>query len=116
MKNFQVKDVTFHGGRKQSEILNEIDSEVGHVSDMSDVEDKVIPEVVSVETLKDFCFNVLKATPVSNQKKRRVYAGLLDMIEENIKLKEENRKYLMKELKGELEEPLEKTDEKDNIE
>lgn len=98
----KVVDVTFHGGREQSEILNEIESEVTSVSganENKDVEDELLPEVVTNNTLKDFCLEVIMNTPKSNQKKRRVYAGLIKLIDDNEELKEENRKYKAQELK-----------------
>lgn len=96
----KVIDVTYHGGREQSEIRNEIESEVTSVSGKSTIteEDELVPEVVTAKTLKDFCLEVLKRTPKDNQKKRRVYAGLINIVDENELLKEENRKFKMEEL------------------
>lgn len=97
----KVIDVTFQGGREQSEILKEIDGEVTSVSEKnvdSEVEDSLVPEVVTNGTLKDFCLEVIKNTPKNNQKKRRVYAGIMKLIDENEELKGENRKYKMQEL------------------
>ena len=51
----KVIDVTFHGGRQQSEILKEIDSSVTSVSGepvIEDVDDSFIPDVVTHETIK----------------------------------------------------------------
>lgn len=116
----KVIDVTFHGGREQSEILKEIDSEVTSVTGgRTNVEDEVIPDVVTYDTIREFCLEVIKATPKSEQKKRRVYAGIMKILDEYTELKEENRRLKVEELKSQEDESNEiikgiEEDEKDS--
>lgn len=96
----KVIDVTFHGGREQSAILDEIEEEVTSVrGSRENVEDTLIPEVVTNETIREFCLNVIKETPKSNQMKRRVYAGIIKLIDDYAEIKAENLKLKVEDLK-----------------
>lgn len=115
----KVIDVTFHGGRRQNEIENEIQDRVTTVSSNSDnnfFEEDItdIPDVVTYDTMKEYCLAVIKNTPKNNQKKRRVYAGLINLIDENNALKEENRKLKMEELKSQDDEIIQELENEEN--
>lgn len=102
----KVIDVTYHGGREQREILKETDERVTSVSggytspsNNESLDDSFVPEVVTYETIKDYCLNVIKNTPQTNQNKRRLFAGIIGLIDDIEELREENRRLKIEDLK-----------------
>lgn len=93
MENQRVEDITFHGGRMQSEIIKELGL------------DKTIPEKdvsaptsITSEQLKAYCMKVISST--SDQNKRRTYGALVRTIEERDELKASLRRYTLQELRN----------------
>lgn len=92
-----VVDCTFRGGRKQSDILKEVD--------IPEVEEKEPnpPASLTSEQLENYCIQQIAST--GNQQKRRVFAKLIQIIKEHGEMKTKLRAYKLKELKdSEIEE------------
>lgn len=89
--NCEVIDITFKGGRNQSQVAVELG-----VTPKVEKEAQV-PSSLTPEQLKNYCLATIKLT--DSQSKRRVYAHFYRMVEENEKLKQELRKYKLKDLR-----------------
>lgn len=73
-KGFRVEDITFKNARKQSQILNEMDS-------VEEEEDYVkAPVSLTPEQVKDFLKSKIDLAKDSNEK--RVYSQLINWIDE----------------------------------
>ena len=91
VKDCEVIDVTFHGGRKQSEILRE----AGIVPETE--KEPEVPVSLTPEQLEQYCISMVQST--KDQHKRRVYAHFMKLIKENESMKQELRRYKLKELR-----------------
>lgn len=89
----EVIDITFKGGRDQSEILNELNEDGIEVT-KNHVE---IPVSLTHEQLINFCDESSKNS--HNQNEKRVYDRLVSLIRENLELKILLRSYQNKELR-----------------
>lgn len=87
-----VIDCTYHGGRKQSAILNE--AEIPVIED-TEIE---VPVSLTPEQLKTYCLQCINST--SNQQKRKVYAEFIKIIGEREELKAKLRAFEMRELRS----------------
>ena len=74
-KGFRVEDITFHGARKQSEILKEIEQEEGVQEDNIKAPVSLTPEQV-----KSFYLQKINSVKDSNEK--RVYSQTIKWIDE----------------------------------
>lgn len=87
----EVIDVTFRGGRNQSDILKEVD--------LPETEETkpTPPASLTSEQLTNYCVQYIAST--TDQPTRRVYAELIRVIGERDKLLSELRTYKLKELR-----------------
>lgn len=88
----RVVDCTFYGGRKQSDILKEVD-EAEVIQNKPEVPNSLTPE-----QLKTYCLQCINST--SNQAERRVYAELIRIIDEHSEVKKKLRALEIKELRN----------------
>ena len=79
-KGFRVEDITFHGARKQSEILKEIEQEDGVQEDNIKAPVSLTPEQV-----KSFYLQKINSVKDSNEK--RVYSQTIKWIDEMLEVK-----------------------------
>lgn len=89
--NCEVVDITFKGGRNQSEVAKELGVAPKEEKEVT------VPSSLTPEQLKLYCLETIKST--DSQNKRRIYAHFFRVIEENETLKQELRKYKLKELR-----------------
>lgn len=87
----EVIDVTFKGGRKQSDILKEVDLPVEQENEPTP------PASLTSEQLENYCIQCIAST--GDQQKRRVFAKLIQVIKEHEEMKKELRAYKLKELR-----------------
>lgn len=87
----EVIDVTFRGGRNQSDILKEVD-----LPDIEETE-PIPPASLTSEQLTNYCVQVISST--RDQHKRRIFAEFIRIIGERDKLSSQLRTYKLKELR-----------------
>lgn len=87
----EVIDATFKGGRKQSDILKEVDLPVEQENEPTP------PASLTSEQLENYCIQCIAST--GDQQKRRVFAKLVQIIKEHEEMKKELRAYKLKELR-----------------
>lgn len=91
---FTTEDITFHGGRRQDEIIKELGLNTSELS-----EDNVeAPKSLTSEQLKLFYTDCILNT--SDLDRKRVYAKTIHIIEENEEMRNKLRTYMLKELEA----------------
>lgn len=91
---FTTEDITFHGGRRQDEIIKELGLEPSNLS-----EDNVeAPKSLTSEQLIDFYKECIKNT--KDLDRNKVYTKTIHIIEENEVMKNKLRTYVLKELEA----------------
>lgn len=86
-----IVDCTFKGGRMQSDILKEVDIPV------EEDKEPELPVSMTPEQLKVYCMQMIHST--KDQMKRRVFAELVRIIEENGEMKKKLREIKLRELR-----------------
>lgn len=87
----EVIDCTFRGGRKQSDMLKEVDIPIEQEKEPE------LPISLTTEQMTRYCLQTIHST--QDQQKRRVFAEFLRIIEENTTMKAQLQKYKLRELR-----------------
>lgn len=91
VSNMRVEDITFHGGRSQSQIVEDLglDKEIKHEHYIEP------PKSLTLEQIRNYYKLSLEATPSMDEK--RLFQRTLQILDEYEENKAKLRKYILKE-------------------